>query len=180
MQSLYMKNHFNKIYQQREEFQGVLKKYKNKEWERPVEGKWSFGETYYHLYLMVKRFRQLNKIYVPIYKPIATIRRRASYKTEIHDIYAEYKQNNKQPMKAPSVLLPPKGIQDKITFEEIIINLEKETHILEEGLADIPADIAGHIRYPDPIAYYPNLIQSIKLIGIHEEHHFNLCKKYYQ
>ncbi|WP_058307084.1 DinB family protein [Gracilibacillus massiliensis] len=174
-----MKKHFNRIYEQRETFLDVLKPFKDREWEPPIEGKWSFGETYYHLYLMVKRFRQLNKIYVPIYKPIATIRRRASYKTDIHDIYAEYTQNNKQPMKAPSVLLPPKGIQDKIMFEEIIINLETETHILEEGLANIPDDIAGQIRYPDPIAYYPNLIQSINLIGIHEKHHFNLCKNYY-
>ncbi len=180
MQSSYMKNHFNGLYEQREEFSGVLKQFKDKEWERPMPDKWSIGETYYHLYLMVKRFRQLNKVYVPLYKPIATIRRRAVYKTEIHDIYAEYKQKNNKPMKAPSILLPPKGIQHKVTFQQLTINMEKETQLLANCLADIPDDIAGQIRYPDPIAHYPNLIQSIDLIGIHESHHFRLCRKYYQ
>ncbi|HWI49242.1 MAG TPA: DinB family protein, partial [Rummeliibacillus sp.] len=30
-----------------------------------------------------------------------------------------------------------------------------------------------------PIAHYPNLIQCIDILGIHEKHHFLLCKKYY-
>lgn len=75
MKSRYMKNYFTVIYEQREEFADELKNFKNKEWERPQEDKWSFGETYYHLYLMVRLFRQLNKLYLPISKPIATLKK---------------------------------------------------------------------------------------------------------
>ncbi|WP_255295677.1 DinB family protein [Bacillus cereus] len=179
MQSIYMTNHFNKIYQQREEFANEIQCFKNKEWERPYKDKWSFGETYYHLYLMVRRFRQLNKLYLPLSRPIAAARKKSPYKTHSKDIYTEYKEKHNKPMKAPFILLPSKGIEGKISFERLIKGLDNETKNLEKMLSKIEDDIAGHIRFPDPIAHNPNLIQSIHLIGIHEKQHFFLCKKYY-
>lgn len=180
MQSIYMTNHFNKIYEQREEFANEIKRFKNKEWERPYKDKWSFGETYYHLYLMVRGFRRLNKLYLPLSRPIAAARKKSPYKTHSNkDLYIEYKEKHNRPMKSPFILLPPKGIESKMSFERLIKELDNETKDLEKMLSEIKDDIAGHIRFPDPIALYPNLIQSIHLIGIHEKHHFLLCKKYY-
>ncbi|GAA0310600.1 hypothetical protein GCM10008924_30260 [Gracilibacillus halotolerans] len=51
MKSIHMKEHFEKIYRQREEKEEELGKYSGQEWGRPKENKWSWGETYYHLYL---------------------------------------------------------------------------------------------------------------------------------
>ncbi|ATP42415.1 hypothetical protein CSE16_09400 [Solibacillus sp. R5-41] len=174
-----MKKYFNVIYEQREEFANELKNYNNKEWERPLEDKWSFGETYYHLYLMVRLFRQLNKPFLPIAMPIATIRRGKSYKFHSEDIYTEYKEKHNKPMKAPFVIVPPKDIKEKISFKWLVNELDIETRYLEKMLSNINDNVAGHIRYPDPIAHYPNLIQCIDLLGIHEKQHFLLCKKYY-
>ena len=179
MESRYMKNHFTIIYEQREEFANELTKLKNKEWERPKEDKWSFGETYYHLYLMVRLFRRLNKPYLPISKPIATIRRGKSYKFHSENIFTEYKEKHNKPMKAPFVLVPPKDIKEKISFKWLVNELDNETRQLEKMLSNISDNVAGHIRYPDPIAHYPNLIQCIDILGKHEKHHFILCKKYY-
>lgn len=179
MKSKYMKNYFTVIYEQREEFANELKNLENKEWERPQEDKWSIGETYYHLYLMIKLFRQLNKTFLPIAKPVAKLRSGKSYKLQSEDIFTEYNEKHNKPMKAPFVLMPPKDVKEKISFKWLLSELDIETRYLEKMLSNISDNVAGHIRYPDPIAHYPNLIQCINILGIHEKRHFLLCKKYY-
>lgn len=52
-----------------------------------------------------------------------------------------------------------------------------ETLALQWLVKNIEEDIAGHIRFPDPIAHYPNLIQAIQLLAIHEQHHFKIMEK---
>ncbi|MEG0386099.1 MAG: DinB family protein [Solibacillus sp.] len=180
MESRYMKSYFTTIYEQREEFANELKNFENKEWERPLDDKWSFGETYYHLYLMIKLFKQFNKTFLPIAKPIAKIRSGKSYKFYSEDIYTEYKEKHNKPMNAPFVIVPPKDIKERISFKWLVNELHIETMFLEKMLSNISDNVAGHIRYPDPLAHYPNLIQSIDLLGIHEKQHFLLCKKYYK
>lgn len=46
-------------------------------------------------------------------------------------------------------------------------------------LDNIDQDVAGQIYYPDPVAAYPNLVQCVRLLAIHEQHHFTITKKYY-
>src|SRR5690625_1288348 len=99
-----MKEHFEKIYRQREEKEEELGKYSGQEWGRPKENKWSWGETYYHLYLMMKWFRRLSKIYVPITKPVATLQRNKPYLIGSANVYEAYQGKNKKPMKAPFML----------------------------------------------------------------------------
>lgn len=171
--------HFEKIDRQRETFYSLITKHNANFWTRPQPDKWSIGETYYHLLLMVKRFRQLNVIYLPLAKPFAHIWKNRCYQTGIHNIYEEYQQKHNKGMRAPSILLPPKGTEQLISINMLLEELDHETKQLETMLSGISEPIAGHIRYPDPIAHYPNLIQSIDLIGIHEQHHFHLCQKYY-
>lgn len=55
--------------------------------------------------------------------------------------------------------------------------LNTETLTLQKLVKDIEEDIAGHIRFPDPVAHYPNLIQAIQLLAIHEQQHFNIMEK---
>lgn len=50
---------------------------------------------------------------------------------------------------------------------------------MQELVKNIEEDIAGHIVFPDPIAHYPNLIQSIQLLAIHEKHHFIIMMAQY-
>lgn len=179
MLSIYMKNHFKTIYDQRAEFFGKIINNKDIVWVRPSKDKWSVGETYYHLYLMVKRIRQLNKIYLPISRKIVERKKNSPFLTYSKDIFTEYKEKKNKNMKAPFMLIPPKGIEDRITFDNLLSAIYKETKYLEKMVSTIEDDVAGHIKYPDPIAHYPNLIQSIHLIAIHEKHHFLICAKYY-
>ena len=42
--------------------------------------------------------------------PYAKLRKNASFSTEIHDIYAEYKEKHGKGMKAPWILIPSKSL----------------------------------------------------------------------
>jgi hypothetical protein len=111
--------------------------------------------------------------------PVAYARKNKPYPTETYNIYAEYNQKKRKPMKAPSVINPPACIEKKWNITEVQWFLEYETEKLYSLVKFIEEDLAGNIYYPDPIAHNPNLIQSIHLLAIHEQHHFELTKGYY-
>ena len=54
-----------------------------------TRGKWSIGEHFYHLYLILKMLHTATK-YSLFLTPIAKMRRNKPFSTEIHDIYEEY------------------------------------------------------------------------------------------
>lgn len=142
--------------------------------------KWSVGETIYHLVLMVRLVRKFSTFYLPVMTLYANLRKARPYKTETYNIYAEYSQMKKRPMKAPFVLMPPKNVSQKYHFTDIQQLLDSETARLKNKLSRMDERVAGQIYYPDPIAHYPNVIQSIHLLAIHEQHHFDLTRKYLQ
>nr|WP_275899567.1 DinB family protein [Bacillus piscicola] len=147
-------------------------------WRRPLPEKWSLGETFFHLLLMERLFRRFSYIYLPIMLPFAHLRKKKPYKTEIHNPYQDFQKKRKRPMKAPFLIVPPSRLEEKFTFEDIQALLEAETDKLKVQLRDMEEEVAGQIRYPDPVVDYPNLIQCIHLLAIHEQHHFNVTKKY--
>ncbi|MCM2676856.1 DinB family protein [Alkalicoccobacillus plakortidis] len=170
-----MKKYFHQLAAQRTDF---FTEYQDTDvWSRAQPNKWSIAETLYHLLLLLKRFRQLNVIYLPMARPLSTLRRNRPYKTASVNIYEQYNQKHLKAMKAPSIIMPPKNIQQQVSYNEMIQMLEQETAYLSMLVAEIDEDVAGHIRYPDPPAHYPNLIQAIHLLVIHEQHHFTICRK---
>ncbi len=80
-------------------------------------------------------------------------------------------------MRAPGILVPPKKIRFTLNSYDIEHLLINETLALQELVKDIEEDVAGHIIFPDPIAHYPNLIQAIQLLAIHERHHYEITFK---
>lgn len=75
-------------------------------------------------------------------------------------------------MKAPWILVPSKKIgysMDRKELEQLLLNETNEMKVLVKNIEE---NIAGHIVFFDPIANYPNLIQAIQLLAIHEKHHF--------
>lgn len=58
--------------------------------------------------------------------------------------------------------------------------LTRETDEIKKLVQNIEENIAGHIVFLDPVAHYPNLIQSIQLLAIHERHHFMIMKNNYE
>jgi len=75
--------------------------------------------------------------------------------------------------------VPPSKKRFTLSSDDIEQLLVNETSAMQELVKNIEEDIAGHIVFPDPIAHYPNLIQSIQLLAIHEKHHFTIIKEQY-
>ncbi|MEN2467912.1 DinB family protein [Ornithinibacillus sp. JPR2-1] len=180
MNSTYIENYFNLVEKQRVIFYQSVSKSNFGLWKRPLPDKWSVGETLYHVYLMVRLVRRFSTIYLPLAKPLARIRKHHPYQTSIHNIYVEYTQKKKGPMKAPYVLTPPKNLNQTYTLLDIQQLLINETNKFKNLVAELEEPVAGHIRYPDPVAHYPNVIQSVHLLAIHEQHHFSLTEGYIQ
>lgn len=178
MKSDKMNMYFNQLITQREVFYNEAQLNFDDGWSRPLPDKWSIGETLYHLVLMTRFFRRLSNFYIPIMLPVAYARKRKPYPTETYNIYAEYQQKKERAMKAPAIINPPEGLEKKWNITEIQWFLEYESEKIYSLLKFIDEDIAGQIYYPDPIAHNPNLIQSIHLLTIHEQHHFDLIRKY--
>ncbi|SHF66532.1 DinB family protein [Ornithinibacillus halophilus] len=172
-------DYFDRIQEQRKSFYQEMDSNVEDVWERPYPNKWSVAETVYHLYLLLRLFRRFSVIYMPIMYPLAVLRKNKPYPTDMNNIYIEYHQKKKKPMNAPLLLNPPKNLPRKKNYDEIKKLLERETNLLKANVLPMDERIAGQIYYPDPVAHHPNLPQSIQLIGIHEQHHFNLTKDYY-
>ncbi|KOY82158.1 DinB family protein [Lysinibacillus macroides] len=177
MKSHSMAKHFLLLQEQRIYYLPAIQTLSQEElWHRPYEGKWSIGEHFYHLYLILKMLHTATK-YSLFLTPIAKLQRNKPFATEIHDIYAAYKLKKGKGMPAPKILIPPKKIYFALSSQDIEQTLMNETLALQWLVKNIEEDIAGHIRFPDPIAHYPNLIQAIQLLAIHEQHHFKIMEK---
>lgn len=178
MKSEAIYSHFKLLKQQRKDFYSHSYESVEDPWKSLAPGKWSMGQTLYHLVLMVQVFRIFSKIYIPVMRPFACLFRNKAYKKTIRDIYGDYQQDNQKVMSAPFLIVPPNNLEEKYSIREIRKLLESETEQLMQELNEVEQSLAGHIRYPDPVADYPNLIQCIHLLAIHEQHHFELAKKY--
>lgn len=178
LENRYIQSYFQLLESQRNYFYQYIEENGGDRWKRPIPDKWSAGETVYHLIMMVRLVRRFSAFYIPLMLPYAKMRKRYSYRTETYNIYKEYTEKKKRPMKASFVLTPPKNLHQKYNFKELQQILHAETIKLKEKITHLDEHIAGQIIYPDPVAYYPNVIQSIHLLAIHEQHHFDLVKKY--
>lgn len=178
MKSASMLNYFNELEEQRNKLFPKLNELSMEQlWRSPREGKWTIGETIYHLYLMIRLVRVAAQIFIPLTSLYAHLVKNKRYNKDIVDIYSEYQKEKKRQMKAPSILNPPRKIVHSLNFEQLNQLLANETEKLLEIVNNIDEEIAGHIHFFDPIARNPNLIQSIKLLVIHEYHHFKIIEK---
>jgi DinB superfamily len=179
MRSNNLSRHFQTLAQQRASFLSEIKLLSQEQlWYRADDKKWSIGEHLYHLYLMVRMLQIVTKCSF-VLLPYAKMKRKSPFATEIHDIYAEFHQKKGRGMNAPFVLVPPEKVRYSMDITDLENLLEERTNELKALVGNIEEDIAGHIIFFDPIAQYPNLIQAIQLLAIHEQHHFNVIKKTY-
>ncbi|WP_414043184.1 DinB family protein [Macrococcus sp. EM39E] len=132
-----------------------------------AQDKWSVGEVIYHCYLLLKLTRQFTKYYVPIAKHcVAVIPNHSSYNNDMHNIYAG------KTMKAPAILNPKLNVEYRL--EDLFDLLEAETELLKEQVGLLNDQQVQKIRYPDPVPKYPNVVQVVKLLYIHEKHHYEV------
>ena len=144
-----------------DEFNGDIHK-------RVQTDKWSIGEVIYHCYLLVKLTRHGSAVYLPVSRLLMKIGtfRAGEYNGEMKNIYAG------PTMKAPKILEPE--MDRRYSKGELRLMLEEETEKLKKRVQNLTDDEAYTIRYPDPIPDYPNVVQTVKLLLIHERHHYKV------
>ena len=178
MKSQSMRTHFLTLKQQRDSILPTLKSLSMAQlWERPEENKWSIGESIYHLFLIAKMLRVAAIITISCTKLYAKMMRNKPFDCDINDIYKEYKEKHGRGMKSPFILNPPNKIYNTMGINELNQLLINETLNVMKLVEDIDEDIAGHIIFLDPVANYPNLIQAIQLLAIHEAHHLRIIRR---
>lgn len=108
MKSENISKHFHTLHVQRNQFLPKLHSLSHEQlWYRQEDGKWSIGEHFYHLYLIARMLKVAIKFSFTLI-PYAKLRKNAPFATDIHDIYAEYKEKHGRGMKAPWILIPSK------------------------------------------------------------------------
>ncbi|KKK34232.1 hypothetical protein WN59_08105 [Salinicoccus sediminis] len=137
-------------------------------YRRDVPDKWSVGEVIYHCWLLLKYFRMLSGMYNPPARAILKLYRQspAEYDAHMENIYAG------ETMKSPAILVPQ--MKREYSKGELRMMLEDETEKLKKTLDGLDSDALYRVRYPDPVAGCPNIIQSVKLAKIHEAHHYGI------
>lgn len=146
------------------EFNGEI--YRRKEID-----KWSIGEVIYHCYLLLKLTRLSTELYLPAAKLVKKIGEfdPVSYDGSMHNIYEG------ATMKAPRMLEPK--MKKDYSKGELRLMLEAETSKLKRLVENLKDEEAYWIRYPDPVPGYPNIVQAVKLIKIHEAHHYEVLMR---
>ncbi|WP_152657177.1 DinB family protein [Oceanobacillus sp. CFH 90083] len=135
---------------------------------RAVPDKWSVAESIYHCYLLLKLTRITSAYYLPVARFYMKLRRPKA-KKYISDMPNIYRGKT---MKAPFILKPK--MKREYTLAELRDLLEEETEKMKLCVASLTKEQCYWIRYPDPVPKYPNVVQVVKLLRIHEEHHYKV------
>ena len=137
-------------------------------YKRDVPEKWSVGEVICHCWLLLKYFRMISRVYNPPARMLLKLscQSPAGYDAHMENIYAG------ETMKAPAFLVP--DMKREYSKGELRMMLEVQTEKLKRALEGLDRDALYRIRYPDPVAGWPNIIQSVKLAKIHEAHHYGI------
>lgn len=135
---------------------------------RAVPDKWSVAESIYHCYLLLKLTRRASVYYLPIARAYMKLRRPRleRYMDDMSNIY------RRKTMKAPFILKPK--MKQEYTLMELRDLLEEEMEKMKRCVEKLTEEQCYWIRYPDPVPGYPNVIQAVKLLRIHEEHHYRV------
>lgn len=137
--------------------------------KRVVRNKWSIEEVLYHCYLLLKFTRQASEVYLPAGKIAMKLSsgKPKDYNGNMNNIY-----EGPEPMPAPCILIPK--VNNDYSKGELRLMMEDETEKMKKLVGKLSKDEAYWITYPDPVPDYPNTVQTVKLLQIHEAHHYNV------
>ena len=141
-------------------------------YRRKVPDKWSIEEVLYHCYLLLKYTRMASEVYLPAGRLGLKLScsRPKIYNDYMNNIYA-----GDEPMPAPRMLIPK--VNNDYSKGELRLMLEQETSKMKKLVSKLSKDEAYWITYPDLVPRYPNVVQTVKLLKIHEAHHYNVLIK---
>ncbi len=142
-------------------------------WRRPASGKWSAGEHFEHLLKAMRIFRRTFRVVIPFSLPAARLLKDKPYNAAVGDVFQG------RTMKAPFIIRPRRRQKPKdyLLLSNLKQDLEQERIRLKHLFDGIDDDLAGHIKTWDGPLGWVNLLQELRTLGFHEEHHFEAIRR---
>ncbi len=139
-------------------------------WRRPGDGHWSVGQNLEHVNKLLRLFRWLLTVYLPVAVPLARLLRRRPFSTLKEDIYQHDTQR-------PPGVKPIDRSRRPIPYAELRQSLDDEMERVLKLLQDLDEDVAGNIYYWDWVTGRVNLHQCLLLDYYHERRHFGFAHR---
>ncbi len=139
-------------------------------WRRPGDGHWSVGQNLEHVNKLLRLFRWLFLIYLPVAVPIARVRRHRPFAIDKEDIYQHDTQR-------PPGVKPKDRSKNPFRYEALREAMDAELARTSRALQNLPEDVAGNVYYWDWVTGLVNLHQMILLDYYHERRHFGFAHR---
>lgn len=130
----------------------------------PAEGKWSLGQTFYHMYFaevgtikMIQKNLRENKVL-----------KKTAYSDVFRNILLVITLRLPIKFKAPAVV---SKVVETITFDEVRTLFENNTNDFKLLLNELPADLENKQIFKHPIAGMFNINQVLNFVREHYLHH---------
>lgn len=146
---------------------------------RPAEKKWSPGEHLDHTRVLNRSFRQTLTLAWPVVSPWPTLllwtRRRLErpYATDIDDVY-------RRPGMPGWVgfMWPPKRTPTRpAPLAELERALAEEHDAIDRFYTGKPEPLLGHVTVWDPAIGRLNLVQALRVVVHHDQHHYTAVRR---
>jgi len=139
-------------------------------WRGPGDGHWSVGQNLEHVNKLLRLFRWLWTIYLPVAVPIARWRRHRPFRIDKEDIYQHDTQR-------PPGVKPKDRSQCPMDYEELRRWMDTELKRTTSLLKDLDEDVAGNIYCWDWVTGLVNTHQCVLLDYYHERRHFGFAHR---
>lgn len=139
-------------------------------WRRPGDGHWSVGQNLEHVNKLLRLFRWLWTIYLPLAIPIARLRRGRPFPIDKEDIYQHDTQR-------PPGVKPKDRSRHPMPYAELRRFMDTELTRIVRQVKDLDEDVAGNIYYWDWVTGLVNMQQCVLLDYYHERRHFGFAHR---
>lgn len=142
-------------------------------WTRPESGKWSAGEQLDHTRVLNRSFRRMLRIAWPILRPIARLRRGRAYDVTIDNVYLRPNMPTKV-----GVLWPPHHSRERPAPLAALREALGAEHLrIRHWFEGQDEHLLGNAYVWDPPIGWLNLIQGLRVIAYHDEHHYTAVRR---
>ena len=142
-------------------------------WSRPHAKKWSAGEQLDHTRVLNRFFRRVCRVLWPVLMPIAKLRQRRAYVTEIDNVY----ERPGMPTRV-GVLWPPYYRPHRpTTMADLQVALSEEHRRIGDFFQDKDERLLGNAYLWDPPIGWLNFIQVLRVGIYHDQHHYSAVRR---
>ncbi len=141
-------------------------------WERPAPKKWSPGQQLDHTRLFNRTVTWLLRLASPVIVPVARFRQHRSYETDIDDVYLR----PNMPKKVGVLWSPRHSRERPISLVKLHDTLACEHLRIRRWYEGKEERLLGNAYVWDPLIGRLNLIQVLRVVAYHDEHHYKIAE----